>query len=160
MITFLPFSDFKQTARCLDQKRLGKQRLEALWIVKSLIMTPDDNVNKQPAYQMWAGYENALLCYGQVMCWEWRNRGYEDNQLMEFVKFDYRITSNSQYDDSLIKLPHWLTGPYERELVLNSHRSQLLWKNYAHYKSFFIKEGIDIKKIKRNLAYYWPINNK
>ncbi len=36
MQTFLPYTDFKQSARCLDYKRLGKQRLEARTILNIL----------------------------------------------------------------------------------------------------------------------------
>ena len=32
MQTFLPYPDYYQSARCLDNKRLGKQRVEALQI--------------------------------------------------------------------------------------------------------------------------------
>ena len=30
MQTFLPYSNFKKSAKCLDRQRLGKQRVEAL----------------------------------------------------------------------------------------------------------------------------------
>jgi len=29
MQTFLPYADFKESAQCLDYRRLGKQRVEA-----------------------------------------------------------------------------------------------------------------------------------
>ena len=34
--TFLPFSDFKKCAQVLDKKRLGKQRVEAMQLIKIL----------------------------------------------------------------------------------------------------------------------------
>ena len=36
MQTFLPFSDFAQTAAVLDARRLGKQRVEVLQILRAL----------------------------------------------------------------------------------------------------------------------------
>jgi hypothetical protein len=36
MNTFLPYEDFKKTAECLDNKRLGKQRVEAWTIYLTL----------------------------------------------------------------------------------------------------------------------------
>jgi hypothetical protein len=36
MQTFMPYSDFEKTARCLDNKRLGKQRVEAWQILNTL----------------------------------------------------------------------------------------------------------------------------
>ena len=40
MQTFLPFPDFKMSAQVLDYKRLGKQRVEALQILKTLKIGP------------------------------------------------------------------------------------------------------------------------
>ena len=36
MQTFLPYADFAESARALDQKRLGKQRVEVIQIVRAL----------------------------------------------------------------------------------------------------------------------------
>ena len=36
MQTFLPYPDFAKSAMCLDNKRLGKQRIECLQILKAL----------------------------------------------------------------------------------------------------------------------------
>ncbi|GAA3827626.1 pyrimidine dimer DNA glycosylase/endonuclease V [Nocardioides panacisoli] len=36
MQTFLPYADFARSARSLDPKRLGKQRVEALQVVRAL----------------------------------------------------------------------------------------------------------------------------
>jgi hypothetical protein len=49
MQSFLPYSDFAESAAVLDSRRLGKQRAAA----------------------MWAGYEEALVRYGLVVCEEW-----------------------------------------------------------------------------------------
>lgn len=36
MQTFLPYPDFKMSAECLDNKRLGKQRSECLIVLRSI----------------------------------------------------------------------------------------------------------------------------
>ena len=36
MQTFLPFKSFQKTAKCLDYRRLGKQRVETMQILKAL----------------------------------------------------------------------------------------------------------------------------
>ena len=36
MQTFLPYADFVKTAKCLDYRRLGKQRIEAFQILNIL----------------------------------------------------------------------------------------------------------------------------
>ena len=38
MQSFLPIADFTETARILDPRRLGKQRVEALQILRGLIV--------------------------------------------------------------------------------------------------------------------------
>ena len=77
MQTFLPVSDFAASARILDDARLGKQRVEAYQIIRTL-----DGVTKgwrnHPAVRMWRGYEPALIEYSLVICAEWDRRGYAD----------------------------------------------------------------------------------
>jgi hypothetical protein len=52
--TFLPYPDFRSTARVLDQRRLGKQRVEALQVLRGLIR-PGYGWRHHPAVKMWAG---------------------------------------------------------------------------------------------------------
>lgn len=40
MNTFLPYPSFKDSAKCLDNKRLGKQRVECLQILRTLEIGP------------------------------------------------------------------------------------------------------------------------
>ena len=40
MQTFLPYSNFQKTAEVLDYRRLGKQRVEGMQIIKT-ILTPE-----------------------------------------------------------------------------------------------------------------------
>ena len=38
MQTFLPYPDFVASARCLDRRRLGKQRVEVLQLLRALLV--------------------------------------------------------------------------------------------------------------------------
>ena len=66
MQTFLPFADFEKTARLLDTRRLGKQRVKTLQIVRALTR-PGHGWRNHPAVRMWRGYEEALGAYGLVI---------------------------------------------------------------------------------------------
>ncbi|HEY9473227.1 MAG TPA: MSMEG_6728 family protein, partial [Mycobacteriales bacterium] len=63
MQTFLPYPGFTDCAGVLDQRRLGKQRVEALQVLRGLTV-PDYGWRHHPAVKMWAGYEEALVRYG------------------------------------------------------------------------------------------------
>ena len=100
MQTFLPYASFEQTATILDWKRLGKQRLEGMQIIK--IITIPDYVGAwahHPAVKMWRSYENALKLYVNTMITEWKRRGYVNTMLY--------------YDLSGVEIifPEWLGDP-------------------------------------------------
>ncbi len=70
MQTFLPYADFGSSARVLDPKRLGKQRVEAIQVLRALTV-PGYGWRHHPAAAMWAGYEEALVTYGLDVCAVW-----------------------------------------------------------------------------------------
>jgi Pyrimidine dimer DNA glycosylase len=75
--TFLPCADFAATAGVLDQRRLGKQRVEAIQVLRALTV-PGYGWRHHPAAAMWAGYEEALVSYGLAICACWTARGHAD----------------------------------------------------------------------------------
>jgi len=77
MQTFVPYSDFEASARALDVKRLGKQRVEVIQIVRALTV-PGYGWASHPAVLMWQGYEEALGRYGLTMCDVWLELGFGD----------------------------------------------------------------------------------
>lgn len=133
MQTFLPYPDFKQSACCLDMKRLCKQRVEALQILNTLI--DGGRWKNHPAVLMWAGYEEALASYMTACIDEWVRRGYNNNM----------IRANC----GRVKLPSW----FGSEAFHASHRSNLLRKNPEWYKQFGWTESND-------LNYVWPVRSK
>lgn len=137
MQTFLPYQDFSLTAKCLDYKRLGKQRVECLQILKALCGLTNGWAN-HPATKMWAGCEDALLVYMKEITDEWINRGYKNN-----ITLHYEILND--LDIEKIKYPKWL-GKKEFH---DSHKSNLLRKDFEYYKKF--NWGVP-----NDLPYIWP----
>ena len=138
MQTFLPHSNFYDTAAVLDWRRLGKQRVEA----KQILLTIDrgdeaKGWKNHPAVNMWRGYEPALAMYGAAICSEWIRRGYNDTQLAWFLE---RMPANEY-----IVLPPWLGD----ERLHISHQSNLIRKDPDYYSPLF--EGVSA-----DVPYYWP----
>lgn len=136
MQTFLPYPDFEQTARVLDYKRLGKQRVEAYQIMRILTgVTKTKGWRNHPAVLMWRGYEPALAEYGRLICLEWTGRGYGDTLL---PNFEQHANSDS--------LPYWLGD----ERLHISHQSNLIRKDFEFYAPKF-------PNVPNNLPYYWAV---
>ncbi len=138
MQTFLPYSSASHSAACLDRQRLGKQRVEALQILRTLQDKSKGWIN-HPAVKMWRGYEHALAIYGWAMCDEWLRRGYVDNCRMEFVE------AMKGAPPEFVVVPLWLG----REDFHRSHQSNLVRKLPAYYRQFF-------PDVPNNLPYVWP----
>lgn len=140
MQTFLPYPNFVSSAKVLDTKRLGKQRVECKQILLAHFY-PDYGWQNHPATNMWRGYSLALARYSLDICIEWRFRGYQDSLLPWFTEF---LENNSQHEP---QLPPWL-GDYNFHA---SHRGNLMRKNPNYYGKFCWDES-------PTLPYVWPVN--
>ena len=150
MQTFLPYPDFDDTARALDAARLGKQRVEALQVVRALTR-PTYGWQHHPAVRMWRGHTQALGAYGLAICREWQRRGHADTCetkiVRELVDAGRDLPPCSMDDlrhDGL--LPPWLGD----DRVHRSHRSALLRKDPAWY-------GPRFTDVPPDLPYFWPV---
>lgn len=137
--TFLPYPDFRESARVLDRQRLGKQRVEAVCILKVRLYKRGGWAN-HPATLMWAGCELMLCHYAICVIDEWRSRGYVDT--MREIVLD-ELAPNFPLHTA--KNPHWLGDP--RFHI--AHQSNLIRKNPTHYQQFF-------PDIPPDIPYYWP----
>lgn len=142
MQTFLPFADFVASARSLDRLRLGKQRVETLQILKALDKRNNQGIEKvawinHPATRMWDGYECYLAEYGDAVCSEWIDRGYNDSCREKIADLKNRFCSSAE--------PWWLGDPK----VHNSHKAMLFKKDPEFYVSFADQSSID--------NYWWPV---
>jgi hypothetical protein len=135
MQTFLPYDDFRRSLRCLDDKRLGKQRVEA-WQILVALANPDYGWQHHPAVRMWRGFDLALSCYYNIAVFEWKQRGFHNS--MSYVNDSF-----SYYPD--VPLPSWLG----RRSFHYAHRSNLVRKYPKHYRQFF-------PKVADSLPYVWP----
>ena len=147
MQTFLPYKSFKQSAQVLDNKRLGKQRVETLQILNTLTGKSTGWVN-HPAVKMWRGYEKALCAYGLAICEEWHyNRGFRDTCWDKIYDIERELDPDRNardWDCRAYTQPPWIT----EELCI-SHRSNLLRKDPAYYRRYW-------PDIPDNLPYIWP----
>lgn len=137
MQTFLPLPNFAASAAALDRQRLGKQRVEALQILRTLQGKSSGWMN-HPAVIMWRGYEMALAAYGMATCVEWRARGYVDNCMDEFLASRKVLGP---------PMPPWLGD----EAFHRSHQSNLVRKLPAHYRPLF-------PDVPDDLPYVWPVS--
>ena len=59
--TFLPFPDVRKSLSCLDRRRLFKQSVEAMQILRvNLGLQGGVGFTNHPAVRMWKGYETLL----------------------------------------------------------------------------------------------------
>tara|TARA_B100000029_G_C17158610_1_gene808760 strand:+ start:206 stop:676 length:471 start_codon:yes stop_codon:yes gene_type:complete len=124
MQTFLPYKSFEKSAKVLDWRRLGKQRVEGMQIINAINNPNPQGWKNHPATIMWTPYVDALKHYTNVMIREWISRGYNNN--MEFYDVDELI------NDDVVDFPHWLG----KEELHSSHRANLLRKDYEYYSQF------------------------
>jgi len=138
--TFLPYKDFYRSGKSLDNKRLGKQRVEVLQMLNKIHgLTKGNGWTNHPCTKMWSATPNALVEYGIQICTAWRERDFKDTCLEKIkAHFKKELTHN---------MPQWLG----REDLHISHKSKLIQKNYTFYKPLW-------PEVPENLEYIWPVS--
>lgn len=143
MQTFMTHSNYADTAKILDYKRLGKQRVEAYQILRSLTGItyfqdgPRDGWSNHPATKMWENFEYSLAEYGLQICEEWLSRGYQDSLYKKFSDAMDLLPQTEQ--------PWWTKA----QLLQTTHQSNLLRKDFDYYSKHF--SGV------HDLPYVWPL---
>lgn len=133
MQTFLPYRSFERSLKVLDSKRLGKQRLEAMQLVRSIENPTGKGWMNHPARLQWIGYLDALKLYFNISVDEWVSRGYNNTM----SKYDIPVE---------IEYPWWLG----KRRFHSSHRSRLLAKDYEFYSKYGWKDD-------PTAGYWWPV---
>jgi hypothetical protein len=133
MQTFLPYPDFRKSLECLDNRRLGKQRVEAMQIIHT-IERGNRSWSRHPAVLMWKKYVPALRVYHDLAIIIWEQRGFQNN--MELLS----VRDHFNYEN-----PAWLGN----EKFHRSHQSNLVRKLAEHYRKFF-------PDVPDDLPYVWP----
>lgn len=143
MQTFLPYPDLRLSCRVLDDRRLGKQRVETFQILRALTW-PDYAWKNHPAVRMWRGFVPALVEYGLESCREWTRRGHSDSVAGSLLGWTGGVPVTGA------PLPLW----FGLADLHRSHRSALLRKDPAWYRPRFaaLGDGDD----PADLPYVWP----
>jgi len=145
MQTFLPFPSFDESARVLDQARLGKQRVETLQVLRALLV-PTYGWQRHPVTAMWRGYVPGLTAYGLATVRAWTERGFADTVGDQMLEFAPEVDGVPQAELAAAGLlPSWIGDPAVHE----SHRSKLIAKAPEIYRPLFpgTPEGLE---------YVWP----
>lgn len=173
MQTFLPYPDFAESAAVLDQKRLGKQRVENLQIMQALIgyrlqtrkrkridhklrwvdvpekewkfvVADGQGWVNHPAVLMWAKTPRALMVYQDAICDEWESRGYHDT-----CRYKTRLVLDKYRPPAQrILMPKWLGD----EKLHLSHQSNLIRKDPLFYTPKFGSVPA--------MEYVWPVKKE
>ncbi|OKK03495.1 cytoplasmic protein [Streptomyces sp. CB03234] len=149
MQTFLPFPRFSECAEVLDPRRLGKQRVEALQVLRGLTV-PGYGWRRHPAVRMWTGYEEALVRYGLEVCGAWTAKGHRDTCAASLLAGFHAVRPGAPVRPQAElaengELPPWLGDPRFHR----SHQSALLRKDPGFYAARFAGVPDD-------LPYVWP----
>jgi hypothetical protein len=186
MQTFLPYPDFKRSAACLDYRRLGKQRIEALTILKTikqssmpkpspqiedigvyLFGSPPDNSKlpwiNHPATRMWQDYRWALAAYTHAVIDEWENRGYEDNVRKELLELGFLYQTQDQLVKAEDKQKGWndeYSDTYPRIYLLPHWLGRELVHS-THRSKLLEKDNEYYSRFcweeEPGAEYYWPV---
>lgn len=135
MQTFLPYPSFRDSLECLDNRRLGKQRVEAAQIIKALENPGTSRWENHPAVRMWKGCLIALKLYHDLSIKIWKSRGFKNTMPLQIEGDNTLIWNN----------PSWFGNPdFHR-----SHQSNLVRKLPEHYRQYF-------PDVPDDLPYIWP----
>lgn len=142
MQTFFVYDNYVDTAKVLDDKRLGKQRVEAYQILKALRGDYADTGAwvHHPATVMWRTNPYELALYGLTMSIEFFERGFDGFNMIEiFTDFQKQLRDNNteQY-------PWWANN----EMLQMTHRSNLIRKYPEYYGGW---------QVPNNIPYIWPL---
>jgi hypothetical protein len=151
--TFLPFPGFGDTARVLDVRRLGKQRVETMQVLRALTV-PGYGWRHHPAASMWAGYEEGLARYGLEICGVWTAAGRADTCAATLrADLGKALGLDSIRSEETLaavgELPPWLGDPNFHR----SHQSSLVRKDPEHYRPWF-------PDVPDDLPYVWPASDR
>lgn len=155
MQTFLPYASFTKSAKSLDGRRLNKQCLEAMQLLKLAekldageAVISNNNYTKHPAFLMWRGFELSLWHYANAVFDEFARRHKGTQHAWHRLLFDlcyYQPTLDAPK-------PAWLGD----NTVHSNHRARLLMKGELDVLVGRIKQaekqGVEIV-LNRRLKY-------
>ena len=129
--TFLVHQDFKIAVKILDNRRLGKQRVEARQLIDTIDKLKSGQADKKiswsnhPITLSWINHVDSLKLYFNCVVQEWINRGFNNN---------YELFELS---DNIIH-PYWI---YNKKIHY-SMMSQLVQKDSEYYSPDNLRDKI------------------
>lgn len=169
-----PISNILYTAKILDDRRLGKQRVEAMQIIDA-IEKDGKGWKNHPATAAWRyrpierlsdtgldiadsvpteinesiqkAYLPALKLYHDIMIREWVDRGKNNNMEVFYTDEEYQSFIKGMWKNS-IPFPEWCSI----DSVQYSHATRLIQKDPGHYTPIFI----DLPNEYLDYGYIWP----
>ena len=125
MQTFLPYSDINESLKVLDNKRLGKQRVEAYQIISALTGRP--KLNGKP-YSGWLNHPCCILWkYNVPML-----KVYYNQSIREWISRGFKNTMQFEEINESVTYPDW----WGNERFHDSHKSNLLRKDPLFYSQY------------------------
>ena len=158
MQVFLPHGLTRYSMRCLDNKRLGKQRVECLQILNAL-QGKSKGWRHHPATLMFYGAEEALRIMGDWAIAEWVKRGYKNNMepFSNYPTLRWESVPSEYW-------PEWYSNEELRIKVKESHRLNLLRKDFDYYFKQFFRSLVFCepytKEAAENAQYVWPVTKE
>ena len=125
MQTFLPYADITESLKVLDDKRLGKQRVETLQIINAILGRP--KLDGTP-YKGWVNHPCSVM---------WRQhipllKTYLNESIDEWVRRGFKNTMNKEIINEPVTYPNW----WGDKNFHNSHKSNLLKKDFVFYSKY------------------------
>lgn len=131
MMTFVLSSDLILSMSWLSNRHLGKQRVEALQIINTILY--GGGWSNHPAVNAWRDHLSGLQYYYNCCLTEWCNRGFKNT--MKLIDLDdYTLPDWVYWDD-----------------IHYSHQAMLCRKDQFYQ--------FDVPEYYLNKGYMWPGNN-
>lgn len=121
----------------LDNRRLGKQRVEVLQLLKAILDPDAKGWKHHPCSLMWTGNEIGLIEYGVAVCEEWTSRGFADTCRDKILAWRPQAREGQS---------PWLGDP----ALHASHRSNLLRKDPEFYGQYGWTDDPSVETV-------WPV---
>lgn len=162
VVTFCVANCPKECAKALDNRRLGKQRVEAMQIINLLESNEKKGFKHHPASLMWKDHIDGLKYYCNCIIEEWISRGFKNTMDLYDIPFlkdnttnmdntsinkdpkDNTVTITNQKNTTVI-LPWWFTN----KCLQMSHKCSLQRKDPKYYK-------FDVDNTYMLTGYIWP----
>jgi hypothetical protein len=139
LITYLPYSDFAGTFKCLSDYDVGRQMHEAGLALDYIVGLGSDKLwPRRRVTRMWHDYPCALALYHSLVIREHVMRGGRPMRVPAYdIYHEYKIETLHYAHRKMvpveeIEYPPWLG----EEKLRDSHRAALLVRNPEHYGQF------------------------